>query len=329
MQKAKIFLTICFAAAVVIGGSGRSSAADALNAYPTKPIRLVVPFSPGGISDMIARIVADRLTESLGQPVIVENRGGAGGNVGIELVARATPDGYTLLFFSSPTFVVNPSLRKVGYDPVGDFIPVAQVASAPNLLVVPPSLPARSVKQLITLARAKPGTMNYGSGGSGTSGRLATELFKIAADINIVHVPYKGTGPAVAALLGGEVQIVFAAVPVVLPHVNAGKLIPLAITSATRSDDIPNVPTMAEAAIPGFDVTSWSGVAAPAATPKAIVALLRREIDRAIRSPGVRERIVGQGAQPTTRTAEDLSRYIQLEVKKWADVVQRAGIRAE
>ena len=297
--------------------------------YPAKPLRLVVPFPPGGISDILARIVADRLTESLAQPIVVENRGGAGGNIGTELVARAAPDGYTLLF-CAPAFAISPSLyRKLGYDPIKDFSPVAQVAAATNLLVANPSLPARSIKQLIALAQARPGAINYGSGGSGTSGQLAAELFKLLANVNIVHVPYKGAGPAVTALLGGEVQLMFAPIPIVLPHVNAGKLQPLAVTGVTRSRAAPDVPTIAEAAIPGFDVTSWFGVLAPALAPKTVINRLNSDINKALRLPEVQERMAGQGAEPAIGTPDDFGKYIRSEIRKWGKVIKRAGITME
>jgi tripartite-type tricarboxylate transporter receptor subunit TctC len=297
--------------------------------YPTKPIRLVVPFSPGGISDILARIVASSVTESLGQPVIVDYRPGAGGNIGTELVARAVPDGYTLLFCSSAV-ARNPSLyRKLGYDPIKDFSPVAEVASATNLVVVNPSLPARNIKQLIELARAKPGAINYGSGGNGTSGQFAAELFKLSANVNFVHVPYKGAEPSVIGLLSGEVQLMFAPLPLVLPHVNAGKLIPLAVTSLTRSRAIPNLPTIAESGIPGFDVTAWFGVLAPASTPKIVISRLNTGINKALQLPEVQERMAGQGAEPSISTPDDFGKYIRSEVKTWSEVIKRAGIKME
>ncbi len=273
--------------------------------------------------------MATRLADSLGRPVVVDNRAGAGGNIGTELVAKAAPDGYTLLF-CSPTFALSPSLySKLGFDPVRDFSPVAQVASATNLVVVNPSLPINNVKELIEQAKARPGVMNYGSGGVGTSGQLAAELLKLSANVNIVHVPYKGAGLAVNALLGGEIQLMFAPLPLALPHVNAGKLRALAVTGITRSRAVPAVPTIAEAAIPGFDVTSWFGVLAPAATPKPIVNRLYADISKALQMSEVQERMASQGAEPSLRSPDDFGKYILSEVKKWGEVIKRAGITAE
>jgi tripartite-type tricarboxylate transporter receptor subunit TctC len=317
---------VCVMCMALIAPGGAHAQADK---YPTKPVRLVIPFPAGGLSDILARIVATRLADSLGRPVVVDNRAGAGGNLGTELVAKAAPDGYTLLF-CSPTFALSPSLySKLGFDPARDFSPVAQVASATNLVVVNPSLPVNNVKELIEQAKARPGVMNYGSGGVGTSGQLAAELLKLSANIDIVHVPYKGAGLAVNALLGGEIQLMFAPLPLALPHVNAGKLRALAVTGITRSRTVPNVPTIAEAAIPGFDVTSWFGVLAPAATPKPVVNRLYADISKALQISEVQERMAGQGAEPSLRAPDDFGKYILSEVKKWGDVIKRAGITAE
>ncbi len=323
MKLRAIYMVVAFCAALFIPGAARSQS----DTYPIKPIRLVVPFAPGGLSDILARITAARLGESLGRPMVVDNRAGAGGNIGTELVAKAAPDGYTLLF-CSPTLALSPSLySKLGFDPVKDFAPVAQVAAATNLVVVNPSLNVRSFKELIELAKAKPGALNYGSGGVGTTGQLAAELLKLNANINIVHVAYKGAGLAVTALLGNEVQVMFAPLPLVLPHVTSGKLLPLAVTSAERSRAVPNVPTIAEVAIPGFDVTSWFGIVAPAGTPRAVVNRLSADAGKALQSAEVKEKMAGQGAEPFLRTADDFGNYIQVEVKKWAEVIKRAGIK--
>ena len=323
MKLRAIYMVVAFCAALFIPGAAQSQS----DTYPIKPIRLVVPFAPGGLSDILARITAARLGESLGRPMVVDNRAGAGGNIGTELVAKAAPDGYTLLF-CSPTLALSPSLySKLGFDPVKDFAPVAQVAAATNLVVVNPSLNVRSFKELIELAKAKPGALNYGSGGVGTTGQLAAELLKLNANINIVHVAYKGAGLAVTALLGNEVQVMFAPLPLVLPHVTSGKLLPLAVTSAERSRAVPNVPTIAEVAIPGFDVTSWFGIVAPAGTPRAVVNRLSADAGKALQSAEVKEKMAGQGAEPFLRTADDFGNYIQVEVKKWAEVIKRAGIK--
>jgi tripartite-type tricarboxylate transporter receptor subunit TctC len=288
-----------------------------------------VPFPAGGLSDILARIVSSRMAELLGRAIVVDNRAGAGGNLGTELVAKGTPDGYTLLF-CSPTFALSPSLySKLGFDPIRDFAPVAQVSSATNLVVVNPSLPVSDMKQLIELAQARPGIMNYGSGGIGTSGQLAAELFKLSANVNVVHVPYKGAGLAVNALLGGEVQLMFAPLPLALPHVKSGKLRAVAVTGIARSRAAPNVPTIAEAAIPGFDVTSWFGILAPAATPKAVIGRLSEETGKALQSTAVQERMALQGAEPSFRSPDEFGKQIQSEVKKWGEVIKRAGIKAE
>jgi tripartite-type tricarboxylate transporter receptor subunit TctC len=295
--------------------------------FPSKPIRMVVPFAPGGISDILARTVAEKLMEATGQPVVVDNRAGASGNIGTQMVMKAAPDGYTLLF-CAPAFATNVSLyAHAGYDPVRDFTAVAQVASATNVVVATPATGIRSVKQLIDVARSQPGVLNYGSGGAGTSGQLAAELFQMTANIKITHVPYKGAGPALTALLGNEVQLMFSPVMLVLPQVTNGKLAPLAVTSARRSRVFPDVPTIDEAAIHGFDVTSWFGIVAPIGTPKARIDVLHEHILRALRIPDVADRLMRQGAEPVIRTADDFGAYIRSEVDTWARVIKSAGIK--
>jgi len=290
---------------------------------------MVVPFAPGGISDILARTIAEKMTEALGEPIVVDNRAGASGNIGTVMVAKATGDGYTLLF-CAPAFATNVSLfAQAGYDPIRNFTPVAQVASATNLLVATSVLNVRTVKQLIELAAARHGGLNYGSGGVGTSGQLAAELFQMAANIKMTHVAYKGAGPALTALLGNEVQIMFSPVTLVLPHVTSGKLVALAVTSAERSRALPNVPTIAEAAIKGFDVTSWFGVVAPVATPKARITLLHDNIVRALQTREVSTLLMAQGAEPVIRTPEEFGSYISTEVEKWARVIRSAGIKSE
>lgn len=301
----------------------------AAQTYPDKPIRMVVPFAPGGISDILARMTAEKISESLRQSVVVDNRGGASGNIGTALVAAAPADGYTLLFVA-PAFATNVSLySKPGYDPLKDFTPLAQVAAATNLLVTTPAVNVSTLKQLIDAASAKPGALNYGSGGAGTSGQLAAELFQAAAGVKMTHVPYKGAGPALTALLGNEVQLMFSPVILVLSHVASGRLVPLAVTSAQRSRAFPNVPTIAEAAVQGFDVTSWFGVVAPAGTPKQRIALLHGAIVRALQSPEFAEKLAAQGAEAVVRTPEAFGGYIKVEVDKWAGVIRRAGLKAQ
>jgi len=295
--------------------------------FPAKPIRMVVPFAPGGISDVLARTIAEKMTDALGQPVIIDNRGGASGSIGTRIVARASADGYTLLF-CSPAFATTVSLSsQAGYDPIKDFAPVAQVASATNLLVAAPATGVRSVTQLIDAARKRPGVLNYGSGGAGTSGQLAAELFQSAAGVKMTHVPYKGAGPALTALLGNEVQLMFLPVVLAMPHLAGGRLVPLAVTGAERSRAVPKVPTIAEAAIPGFDVTSWFGVMAPAAVPRGRVAPLHASIVRALRMPEIAERLMAQGAEPAIKSADEFGAYVKSEVGKWAGVIKSAGIK--
>lgn len=294
--------------------------------FPIRPIRMIVPFAPGGISDVLARAVAERMTKSLGQTVIVDNRAGAGGNIGTRIAAKATADGYTLLF-CSPAFATNISLfADAGYDPIKDFSPIAQVASATNMLVVAPQIGVRSLQQLIEAARRRPRELNYGSGGAGTSGQLAAELFQFAADVKITHIPYKGAGPALTALLGNEVQLMFLPVVLAIPHLASGRLVPLAVTGRNRSRAAPNVPTISEVAIPGFDVTSWFGILAPAGVPPFKVASLNASINGALRLDEVAERLMAQGAEPEIKSPREFGEYVKNEVEKWEKVIKSAGI---
>lgn len=295
--------------------------------YPARPIRMVVPFAPGGISDLLARAVAEKITGPLGQTVIVDNRAGAGGNIGTRIVAKAAADAYTLIF-CSPAFATNVSISAdAGYDPVKDFAPVAQVASATNILVVAPQIGIRSLPQLIEASRKRPGEFNYGSGGAGTSGQLAAELFQSASDVRMTHVPYKGAGPALTALLGNEVQLMFLPVVLAIPHLTSGRLVPLAVTGAQRYRATPNVPTISEVSIPGFDVTSWFGILAPAATPQLRVTLLNLNINRVLRLPELAERMVAQGAEPEVKSPKEFGDYVQKEVERWSRVIKTAGIK--
>ncbi len=298
--------------------------------YPSKPIRLVVPFAAGGATDVLARLVGERLTASLGQQVVVDNRPGAGGNIGSDLVARAEPDGYTILMGAVGTHAINPSLYpKMPYDPVKDFAPVTLVASVPNVLVVNPEVPANSVQELIDLAKAKPGELNFASSGNGTSIHLSGELFKAMTGTDIVHVPYKGSGPAVTDLLGGQVQMMFDNMPSSLPHVKAGKLRALGVTSAKRSPALPEVPTIAEAGVPGYDATSWFGILAPAGTPEPVVTRLQGAIVQALGEPEMRQRMADLGAEPVGDTPAEFGQFIAAEIAKWAKVVNDAGVKLE
>lgn len=296
-------------------------------AYPTKPVRIVVPFQPGGSMEVIARLVGQKLTAAFGQPVIIENRPGAGGTTGIEFVAKAPADGYTLLAIPS-AFAMNPSLYgKAPYDPIKDFEPVSALASYSLLLACHPSLPVRSIKELIALAKAQPGSLNYSSGGNGTSNHVAAELFAYMAGVRLTHVPYKGGGPAFMALIGGEVHIMFAAAPTTMPFVKSGKLRVLGVSTAKRSPFLPDIPTIAEAGVPGYEVSSWSALFAPAGTPAAIVKSINAEVGKGLRQADALEVLERQGLEQSAGTQEELASLIRTEVTKWAKVIKATGIK--
>ena len=304
-------------------------AADA-QSYPTKPVRMVIPFPAGGTTDILGRVAAQKLSEALGQQVIPDNRPGASGNIGTEQVAKAPPDGYTLLTAPGSTLTIHPSLYpKLGFDPLKDFAPITILAGVPNLLVVHPSLPARNVKELIGLAKAKPDALNYASTGAGQSTHLSMELFKSMAGVKIVHVPYKGSAPAVTDLLGGHVPMMFDNMPSALPHVKAGKLRALGVSTAKRSSTAPDVPTVAESGLPGFDVTVWFAMLAPAATPRDILERLHRVIVKALQAGDVRERLASQGAEAVGNTPEQFTAQMKTDLVKWAKVVQAANIKLD
>ena len=297
--------------------------------YPAKPIRVIVAFAPSGIADFAARSVSQKLSESLGVPVIVENRPGAGGITGAEVVAKSPPDGYTLLV-TSISHTINPSVRKnLPFDAVRDFAPVTLITDAPNFLVVHPSLPVKSVKELIALARARPGQITYASSGAGTSTHLSGELFKSLARIDIVHVPYKGGGPAVIDLVGGHVQMMFSTLPSVLQQVRAGKLRGLAVTGARRFPAAQEFPTMIEAGVAGFEVSGWSGMFAPAGAPREAVSRLAAEIGKILRAPELKERFFVQGAEPVGNTPEEFAAFVLSEIAKWKKVVAASGMQAD
>jgi tripartite-type tricarboxylate transporter receptor subunit TctC len=302
--------------------------ADA-QSYPSKPIRVIVPFPVGGIADLYTRIIGAKVSEAWGQPVLVENRTGAGGNIGADLVAKSAPDGYTLGIGSVGTHAVNVSLfSKLPYDPVADFAPIALVAEADALLVVHPSVPARSVAELIALARAKPGALSFASAGPGTTSHLAGELFKLMAKVDMLHVPYKGNTPAITDLLAGQTSLLFATMPTVLPHAKAGKLIALASCSARRAAATPELPTVAET-LPGFDVANWVGLFAPAGTPPDIVKRWNAEVLRVMQTPEMRDRLVGEGARFVATTPEQFGAYVKREIGRWAPVVKASGAKAD
>lgn len=323
----KTFSVCCAiaASAALASGSGDAFA----QGYPSQPIRLIVPYAPGGGVDIVARAIAPKLWERLGQPIVIDNRGGAGGNIGTELAAKTEPNGYTLVM-GAAAFAINASLyRKLPFDPLKDFVPISLIAATPNILAVHPAVPAKSVRELIRLAKAKPGSLNYASAGNGTTSHLAAELFKTMAGVNIVHIPYKGTSPAVVALLSGEVAIMLAPALTLLTHIKANKVRGLAVTGAKRSPAIPELPTVAESGLPGFEARQWYGVLAPAGTPKEIVTRLNSEIVTIVRSPEVTKRFLSEGSEPIGSTPEEFARYIKAEIAKWAKAVEASGARVD
>ena len=298
-------------------------------AYPDRPIRLVVPLAPGGTTDILARLVAQRLSATFGQPVIVDNRPGAGGNIGNEVVARAVPDGYTLLM-AAPPLVINPGLyAKVGYRPIDDYTPISLIASVPVVLAVNPGVQARSVRELLTLTKAHPGKYNYASSGVGGTPHLAGALFSSMAAVDIVHVPYKGSGPALTDLLGGQVHMQFSGLPPLLPFIRSGKLRALGVASLKRSPALPEVPTIAEAGVPGYEATSWQGLSAPARLPVQITTLLHAAVTKFISAPETRARFAELGAEPVGSTPAEFARFIKVEFNKWGPVIRQTGARAD
>jgi len=319
-----------FCAAVSAGLSAALLAgAVCAQGYPARPVRVIVPFAPGGPNEIVARLVAQKLADTLGQPFIVDNRPGAGGNIGTDFVARSAPDGYTLLSAGPGSLVINPLLGAVPYDTPRDFAPVTIMATAPNVLVVHPSVPAKSVRELIELARGRPGALNYASGGVGSTPHLAGALFAAMAVIRIAHVPYKGTGPAMSDLLGGQVQIAVLGIPAVLPHVKSGKLRALAVTGKRRSPELPGVPTVEEAGVAGYEVSPWYGLLAPAATPREIVALLGGEVTKIVRGADLAEKLAAQGAEPAGGTPEEFAATLRAEAERWGRVIRDNDIRTE
>ena len=297
--------------------------------YPERPVRAVVPFPAAGGTDILARLFLQKIAERIGANFVIDNRAGAGGTIGTEIVAKAPPDGYTILVCSS-SHTINPSVyKKLGYDPARDFAPVTMIASGPGLLVVHPSVPAKSVKELIALAKAKPGQLNYASAGNGTPPHLAAELFKSMAGIDLVHVPYKGNVPAFVDLISGAVSLSFPTITSGLPQVRAGKLRALGVTSKARSSVVPDVPTIAEAGLPGYESSTWYGMLAPAGTPKGIVMKLHQEMVEALKTPDMREKLAAQGLEPVGNTPAEFASIISAELVKWGKVVAAAGVKAE
>jgi tripartite-type tricarboxylate transporter receptor subunit TctC len=310
-------------AAVVVALAASSAFADA---FPSKPIRSVVPFPAGGTTDNLGRLLATRLSEKLGQSVVVDNRGGAGGNIGADLVAKAPADGYTLLFGTVGTSSINPSLyKKLPFDPQKDFTPVAPFASVPNILVVNPKVPVKTVPELIAYSKSKPETLNMGSAGSGTTNHLTGEMFKSMTGASMTHVPYKGSGPAMADLLGNQIQLMFDNLPGSLPHVKSGALRALAVTGASRSPALPDVPTMAEAGVTGYVADVWFGVIAPKNLPPEILSKLSTEITQISREKATIDKLSGQGATPLSSSPAEFAQRIQSDTEKWAKIVRSSG----
>lgn len=322
----KLLLVIAFVVCMAAPQAYGQQAA----AYPSKPIRMVVPFPPGGPTDLVARLIGQKLSERWGQQVVVENRAGAGGTIGAEFVARSAPDGYTLVMGSTANMAVNVSLYdKLSYDPIKDFAPVNLAAVTPNLLVVNPNFPANNVTEFIALAKAKPESINYGTGGSGTPSHLAAELFKTMAGIQMNHVPYKGSIPALTDIMGGQVTLMFDSMASALPLVKSGKLKALAQTGTRRSAAVPDLPTIGESGLPGYEVAGWFGIFAPAGTPRDIVNKLSGEITQILSLPDVKARYALLGTEPGPGNPDEFSRFLALEIRKWAKVIKDSGTKAE
>lgn len=315
-----------FVATVLAACVGIAAAQD----YPRKAVRVIAPFAPGGATDLLARLVTQKLSERWGQSVLVDNRTGAGGHIGAELAARAAPDGYTLLVAGTPHAIGMSLYRKLGYDLAKDLAPISNLATYPSAIVVHPSLPAKTVKDLIAIAKARPGQLNFGSAGSGSPNHLALELFKTMAKVNMVHVPYKGgSGQMVVDLLAGHVQLASIGLPPAMPHIKAGKLRVIAVTGAKRSPLLPEAPTVSEAGLPGFDVTSWYGMFGPAALPRDIVVKVNADIAAILAAPDVKERLASSGADAAPTSPEELGRLVREEIAKWAKVVAESGAKID
>ena len=298
--------------------------------YPARPVLLLVPFAAGGSSELLSRLVGQKLSERTGQQVLVENRPGGAGNIAMEAAARAAPDGYTLILGHIGTLAVNPAMfAKLPYDPVADFAPVSLLAHVPNVVAVHPSVPAKTFREFIALAKAKPGSLNYGSAGNGSAGHLAFEYLKQAAGLDLVHVPYKGTGPMTTDLLAGQTQATFTGAPPLIPHIRQGKLRALAVGSPKRVAGLPDVPTIAESGYPGFETSQWYGILAPAKTPPAIVLRLSAEIAAAMRSKDVMDRLGADGTQPVGSTPEEFALHVRREMARWGEVVRKGRIHAD
>jgi tripartite-type tricarboxylate transporter receptor subunit TctC len=310
-------------------GNAVAGAAEPGRAYPEKPVRIVVPLPPGGGSDLLARILSPQFAERFAQPFVVDNRAGAGGTMGSELVARAAPDGYTLMVAYTASHGINPAVKKLPYDAVNDFAPISMLSTAPNVLVVHPSVPAKSVKELIEYIKSRPGQINYASAGNGSAPHLAAEMFAYLAGLSLSHVPYKGAGPGVVDTMAGHVQIMFASMPATLPHVRSGRLRALAVTSKNRSEAAPDLPTVAESGLPGFDVIQWYALLAPSKMPKSIIMKLNGEVGRILKVRDIRDKLAAQGMDPGSSTPEEVTVYIRDEIAKWTRLIKETGLKLE
>jgi len=303
--------------------------ASAAGAYPDKPIRLIVPQPPGGTSDILARVLASKLAENLHQQIIIDNRAGASGTIGTDLAAKSPPDGYTLVLVYT-THATTPGIYgKLPYDPVADFAPVTLAAAAPLLLVVHPKIPVTSVKELIAYAKTRPGELNFCSAGNGSGSHLAGELFNTMTGVKLTHIPYKGSGLAITELIGGQVQLMFAGIVPIDPHVKSGRVRSIAVTSAKRSVAIPQVPTIAESGLPGFEVVGWYGVLAPARTPHPVVARLHNEFVKILQTQDIRDRLLSEGAEPVGNTPAEFTAFIKTDIGRWAKVIKAAGAKLD
>jgi tripartite-type tricarboxylate transporter receptor subunit TctC len=336
MRTDKVFSAIYIAAASAAASltaasccSAVATAAGADREYPNKPVRVVVPVTPGGGSDLLARILGQQLSDRLGQPFVVDNRAGAGGVIGSELVAKAAPDGYTLIVAYTASHGINPAVKKLPYDVITDFAPISMLGTAPNILVVHPAVAAKSVGELVQFIKSHPGQINYASAGNGSAPHLAGEMFKYMAGLNITHIPYKGAAPGVTDLLGGQVQLMFASMPATLPHVRSGRLRALAVTSRVRASAAPELPTVAEAGLPGFEVIQWYALLAPAGLSKGITQKLNAEVDRILKLPEIRDKLAAQGLEPGSSTPGQLTTYMRQEVAKWTKFLRETGLKLE
>ena len=321
-------LKLAALAAAALALAPQFAAADG---YPEKPIRFVVPYAAGGTTDLLSRAIAQRLAEALGQAVVPDNRPGAGGNLGAEIVAKSPPDGYTLLMAPVSPMAINVTLygSKMSFNPEKDFAPITLVAKVPLVLVVHPSVPVRNLIELIALAKANPGRLNYGSAGNGSSNHLVGEMLKTAAGIDLVHIPYRGGGPGMMALVAGQIDLLVGQVPTVQAMVHAGRLRAIAVSGATRSPALPEVPTMSESGLPGFDATAWYSIVVPAGTPKPIISRLHAELVKILKSPDIRERLISEGADVETSTPEELAAFVRSENAKWSKAVRDSGTKLD